>query len=128
MYNSRKPKNTFTKMTFELILLDTDRFEGEELIDVLEQIRFDLININLTTYKSNVNVKGYGYAQIGFVNNFYANEEGVYVFDVAISSKYADAVEELKADSEVGITARAFTNKEGHITKIIGLDLRPITK
>ena len=128
MYNSKKPKNSFTKMTVELISLNTDRFDGEELIKVLEEIRFDLININISTYKSNVDLRGRGFAPIGFVNRFYANEEGIYVFDVAVSSRFADAIEDMKADSDIGITARVFTNKEGKITKIIGLDLSPIMK
>ena len=121
-YNSRKPKNPFAKMTIELVSLDTDRFDSEELIEILKEIRFDLININLSISKESVGIKGRGFAPIGFVNKFYTNEEGHYVFDVAISSRYAETIEEMKESSDIGITARVFTNR-GEITKIIGLDL-----
>lgn len=126
---SRKQKSTFTKMTIELISLDTDRFDCDELIEVLEQIRFDLININLTTSKLNFDERARGgFVPIGFVNRFYANEEGIYVFDVAVSSRYNEMVRELTETSDIGITARVFTNKEGKITKVIGLDFTPVTK
>lgn len=128
-YNSKKTKNKFTKMTIELVSLTTDKFNCDELIEVLKQIRFDLINVNLLTAKENVNLNGHGFTPIGFVNKFYSNEEDNYVFDIAISSKFAEAVENLKTeDLDLGITARVFTNKNGNITKIIGLDLTPVVK
>ena len=128
MTYSKKPRNKFTKMTIELVSLTTDKFDGQELIEVLKQIRFDLININLSVSKSNVDLKGHGFAPIGFVNKFYTNEEGNYVFDVAVFSKYDSAINELKEESDIGVAARVFTNKEGKITKIIGLDLTPVLK
>lgn len=121
-YNSRKPKNPFAKMTIELVSLDADRFDSEELIELLKEIRFDLININLSTSKENVGIRGRGFVPIGFVNKFYTNEDGHYAFDVAVSSKFAETIEGMKEDSDIGITARVFTNR-GNITKIIGLDL-----
>ena len=128
MTYSKKPRNKFTKMTIELVSLTTDKFDCQELIEVLKQIRFDLININLSVSKSNVDLKGHGFAPIGFVNKFYTNEEGNYVFDVAVFSKYDSAINELKEESDIGVAARVFTNKEGKITKIIGLDLTPVLK
>lgn len=123
-YNSRKPKNPFTKMTIKLVSLGTDRFDSGELIELLKEIRFDLININLSTSKEDVGIRGRGFVPIGFVNKFYINEDGQYAFDVAVSSKFAETIEGMKEeDSDIGITARVFTNREGKITKIIGLDL-----
>lgn len=128
-YNSRKPRNSFTKMTIELFSLDTDKFDCDELIGLLEEIRFDLININLTTSKLNLDERARGgFVPIGFVNKFYTNEEGTYVFDIAISTRYNDLINEMTATSDIGITGRVFTNKEGKITKIIGLDLTPFGK
>ena len=128
MTYSKKPRNKFTKMTIELVSLTTDKFDVQELIEVLKQIRFDLININLSISKSNVDLKGHGFAPIGFVNKFYTNEGGNYVFDVAVFSKYDSDIKELKEESDIGVAARVFTNKEGKITKIIGLDLTPVLK
>lgn len=119
----RHTRNNFKKMTVELVSLDTDKFNSDELINVLENVTFNLININLTIAKENIGIKGNGFTSIGFVNKFYTNEEGIFVFDVAISSKYVQAVDDLAKDSQLGIAARVFTNKEGKITKIIGLDL-----
>lgn len=127
-FNPKKhtTKSSFKKMTINLVSLETDKFNSDELISVLEKVSFGLININLTTDKENVNLRGNGFAPIGFVNKFYLTEKGEYAFDVAISSKFIPAVDELEKESDLGITARVFTNKEGHITKIIGLDLTPI--
>ena len=123
-FNPKKhTRNSFKKMTIELVSSEADKFDINELVNVLENVTFSLININLTTEKENIGVRGKGFASIGFVNKFYTNEEGICVFDVAISAKYAAAVDELAKDSDLGICARVFTNKEGKITKIIGLDL-----
>ena len=128
-FNPKKhTRNTFKKMTIELVSLDTDKFNCDDLIEVLSNVTFSLININLTTSKANIGFKGNGFAPIGFVNKFYTNEEGMYVFDVAVLNKYVPAIDELTKDSELGITARVFTNKEDKITKIIGLDLTPVVK
>lgn len=127
-FNKKYTRNNFKKMTIELIALDTDNFDCEELIGILETIPFNLININLTTSKSNVGIRGNGFAQIGFVNKFYTDEDGKYVFDVAIVSKHVSAVDELLKESDLGITAKVFTDKDGKVTKIIGLNLTPVTK
>lgn len=128
-FNPKKhTKNMFKKMTIELVSLENDKFNIDELVNVLNNVTFNLININLTTIKENVGIRGNGFAPIGFVNKFYTNEEGKCVFDVAISSRYASAIDELAKDSDLGISGRVFMNKEGKITKIIGLDLTPVEK
>lgn len=129
-FNERRPrKNTFKKMTIELAVMEDDRFDSDDLLNVLSEITFDLININLTIKKSEVGLNGPGYTPIGFVNKFYSNEEGECMFDVAIFEKYSKIIERLEnaEGEEIAIRARAFTNKEGKITKIIGLDIIPVS-
>lgn len=129
-FNEKKhKKSTFKKMTVGLAILDTDTFEPDDLIGILEQIPFNLININLTIKKSEIGVSGTGYAQIGFVNKFYANEDGDFVFDIAVFEKYAKIVSRIGngENEDIAITTRTFKNKEGKITKIIGLDLEPVS-
>ena len=120
--NTRHKKNykkapTFIKKTVVLGMLENAKYTDDDLVDVLSNITFDLININLTTTKENVGLQGNGYAVIGYVNKFNADDN---TFDVVIFSKYADIAENI--DDSV-ITARVFTDKEDKITKIIGLDL-----
>lgn len=124
-YNKRH-KNTMFKRTIRLGLLESDKFSWDDLINVLPDISFSLININLTMKKSEAGINGNGYIPIGFVNKFYSNEEGDCLFDVAIFDKFKDVVESMEdtENTETVITARVFTNKENKITKIIGLDLR----
>lgn len=125
-YNNRKNKNTMFKRTVKLGYLESDRFEWADLLSLLTEVKFNIININLTVKKSEAELNGNGYAPIGFVNKFYNNEEGEYLFDVAIFDKFKEVVEswEDTENSELIISARVFTNKENKITKIIGLDLR----
>lgn len=121
-FNRRERKKpTFKKMTIQLGELNTDKFETEDLMTVLSDITFNLININLTMKKSDLGLAGKGYTPIGFVNKFYSDEEGYGFFEVAIFEKFAHVVEDSEDDKL--IVARVFTNKEGKITKIIGLDL-----
>lgn len=127
----KRPKRTMAeKMTIELAVLESDKFTELDLIEVLDQVTFGLINISLTTAKANVGVRGNGFAPIGFVNKFYINEEGKYVFDVAVFNKFAQQVKGLveAEDEYLAITARVFMNKEDQITKIIGLDVTPVTR
>lgn len=126
-FNPKKnTRNNFKKMTINLVCFEEDKFDFNELIHVLGQVTFNLININLSTAKENVGIKGNGFAPIGFVNRFYVNEAGVWAFDVAISSRYIAAVDQMEKESDLGISARVFTNKEGKITKIVGLDLNMV--
>lgn len=96
------------------------KFTQEDLETVLGNITFDLININLTAKKSYVGIKGVGYAPIGFVNGF---DKETKTFDVVVFENKVQAVEKL---GDIVITARAFTTKEGNITKITGLDIEPV--
>lgn len=123
-YNKRQ-KPTMFKRTVKLGLLDSDRFAWDDLISVLSDVTFDLININLTMKRSEVGLNGNGYVPVGFVNKFYSDEDGECLFNVAIFDKFKDIVEEMEAneEAEMCITIRVFTNKENKITKIIGLDL-----
>lgn len=127
--NNRPRKSNFKKMTIELVSLDRDDFDCEDLIRILRKIPFNRININLSTTKENVGLNGRGFTPIGFVNKFYTEEdESKCVFDVAIIARYAEHIEALQEDYDLGITARVFKDKEGNITKIIGLDLTPVQR
>lgn len=125
-YNNRRHKNTMFKRTVRLGLLESNKFEWDDLINVLQDISFSLININLTMKKEEAGLTGNGYIPIGFVNKFYSDEEGDCLFDVAIFDKFKNVIESMEntENAEVVIAARVFTNKENKITKIIGLDLR----
>lgn len=124
----QKKTNTFKKMTVDLVLFDSDRFNGDDLIEVLSNVSFELININLTMKKNEIGMSGNGVSPIGFVQKFYENVAGEYVFDIAVYDKYSKILERIdNSDKEyLAISARAFINKEGKITKIIGLDLTAV--
>ena len=85
--------------------------------ELLKEVRFDLINISLSTKKSYVGMNGNGYTQIGFVNGYNSEEN---TFDVVVFENRFEAV---KSMGNVEVMARSFKNKDGEITKIISLDL-----
>lgn len=124
-YNKRQ-KTTMFKKTIKLGLLDSDKFEWDDLISVLSDVTFNLVNINLTIKKSDIRLNGNGYVPIGFVNKFYSDENGECLFDVAIFDKFKDTIIEMEEneEAELVVTIRVFTNRENKITKITGLDLR----
>ena len=122
-FKKQPQKHSFEKMTFELVSLTTDKFNTDDLINVLEKITFNLININLNTDKQNLGSQGKGTSSIGFVNKFYQSEDGKFVFDVVVASKYVDAVQYMTNCSFVGVHPKVFMNKENKITKVISLDL-----
>lgn len=124
-YNKRQ-KTTMFKKTIKLGLLDSDKFEWDDLISVLSDVTFNLVNINLTIKKSDIGLNGNGYVPIGFVNKFYSDENGECLFDVAIFDKFKDTIIEMEEneEAELVVTIRVFTNRENKITKITGLDLR----
>lgn len=125
-YNNRRQKPTMFKRTVKLGLLESDRFAWDDLINVLSDVTFNLININLTMKKSELGLNGNGYTPIGFVNKFYSDESGECLFDVAIFDKFKDVIKNMEDnnEAEMVVTVRVFTNKENKITKIVGLDLR----
>lgn len=124
-YNKRQ-KSTMFKRTIKLGLLNSDKFEWDDLISVLSDVTFNLININLTIKKSDIGLDGNGYIPIGFVNKFYSDENGECLFDVAIFDKFKDIVTRMEEnmEAELVITVKVFTNRENKITKITGLNLR----
>ena len=119
----RRKKPTLKKMTVKLGLVEDAKFDSEDLINLLFDIPFSSININLNMKKSDMNMMGKGYTPIGFVNKFYTDEQGDYAFDVVIFEKFKDNNAVNEEVNELYIVARAFTNKEGKISKIISLDL-----
>lgn len=115
-------KPTLAHVTMKLIAVEDGKsYTTEDLISVLKEISFDKININLSCKKSYIGSNGLGYTSIGFVNKF--NPEEV-EFETVVFENRVDAI---KALGDVAIAARVFTNKEGKITKVIGLDVEPVT-
>lgn len=118
--STKKP--TLKHIVMKLAAVEDGRtYTTEELIDILSEVTFDKININLSCKKSYLGMNGLGYTSIGFVNGFDTEETE---FDVAVFENRVEAIEALK---DVVIAARVFTNKEGKITKVIGLDVEPVT-
>lgn len=114
-------KSTMKKMTVAFGGASNVKCSTEELAEVLKKVSFDLININLSlkkSYTDSSNAKGY--ASVGFVNSFNAENN---TFDVVVFENRVETIEEL---GEVVVSARVFTNKEGKITKVIGLDIEPV--
>lgn len=123
-FYERRPKrrNVMKKMTVALGLAEKSNFEGEDLINVLSDITFSLVNINLNMSKSDLEMQGRGSIPVGFVNKFYGDEEGNCMFDVAIFEKFAETVTAME-ENGVAIVTKAFTNRDGKITKITSFDL-----
>lgn len=118
--STKKP--TLKHIVMKLAAVEDGRtYTTEELINILSEVTFDKININLSCKKSYLGMNGLGYTSIGFVNGFDPEETE---FNVAVFENRVEAVEALK---DVVIAARVFTNKEGKITKVIGLDVEPVT-
>lgn len=124
-YNKKPNRNTMFKKTIRLGLLDSATYSWDDIVSILPDIPFNLININLSARKSEIGMNGNGFTPIGFVNKFYSDEEGNCLFDVAIFNKFRDSIDlfEETPNSDLVITPRVFTNKENKITKIIGLDI-----
>lgn len=118
--NTRQKPQTVKKMTVVLRELKDTKYTKEDLVEVLNKITFNLININLSTKKTNIGIDGIGYTAIGFVNGF---NKDTSEFEVVVFNNRVEAVEKL---GKIAIVPRAFTNKEGKITKIIGLDIEPV--
>lgn len=116
----KQPKKSVVKRLSIKLGEAERRFTQEDLETVLGNITFDLININLTTKKSYVGVNGAGYTPVGFVNGF---DKEAKTFDVVVFDSKVQAIEKL---GDIVIVARAFTDREGKITKITGLDIEPV--
>lgn len=118
--NQKQTKKSVVKrLTIKLGEVER-RFTQEDLETVLGNITFDLININLTAKKSYVGLNGVGYTPVGFVNGY---DKEAKTFDVVVFENKVQAIEKL---GDIVIVARAFTDKEGNITKITGLDIEPV--
>lgn len=120
MKNTKSKKPTLKQMTIKLGVSEQAKYTKENLIEILSDVSFELININLTTKKTNIGIDGLGYSSIGFINGFNPEE---CTFDVVVFENRVEAIEKL---GDVVITARVFTNKDSKITKIIGLDVTPV--
>lgn len=117
MKKQQRKTPTVKRMVVKLGKTQESNYEINDLVNILENVSFDLINVNLSTKKSNLGLSGAGYSSVGFVNGFNTEDN---TFDVVIfENKIAD-IEKL---GEVVITARVFNNKDGIITKITGLDI-----
>ena len=122
MKTTKSKKPTLKHLTMKLAAVEEGRtYTTEELIEILSEITFDKININLSCKKSYLGTNSLGYTSIGFVNEFDPEETE---FSVAVFENRVEAIEALK---NVVIAARVFTSKEGKITKVIGLDVEPVT-
>ena len=117
-----KTKPTLKHYTMKLSDVAGKTYTKEDLINILSEVSFDKININLTCKKTYLGVNGLGYTGIGFVNEFDPEKAE---FNVVIFENRTEAVEQLK---DVVIAARVFTNRDGKITKIIGLDVEPVSE
>lgn len=121
MKNEKSKKPTMKHLTVKLAIVENAKYTEEDLVDILSNVSFELINITLSTKKTYLGVNGFGYTAIGFVNSFNPEEKSFKV--VVFENKY-DAIEKL---GDIVISPRVFTNKEGKITKVIGLDVEPVT-
>lgn len=115
-------KSTLKHMTLKLGVLDNAKYTQDDLVDILEHITFELVNVNLSAKKTLLGFNGNGFTSVGFVNSFNPKD---CTFQVVVLEKFAPVIEGL---GEVVVTARAFTNKDGNITKVIGLDVEPVAK
>lgn len=116
--NKQTKTSTVTRMTVKLGKIEKESsYDINDLKDVLSRVTFDLININLSTKKTYVGINGIGYTSVGFVNGY--NTETT-EFDVVV---FNNRVEDIKKLGNIVITARVFTDREGKITKITGLDI-----
>ena len=122
MKTTKSKKPTLKHFTMKLADVADKTYTKKDLIDILSEVSFDKININLTCKKSYVGINGLGYTGIGFVNEF---DDEKAEFNVVIFENRTEAIEQLK---DVVIVARVFTNKDGDITKIIGLDVEPVSE
>lgn len=114
-FKTKKP--AVKRMTFELG--ENAKFDKENLVEILSNITFKLININLSIKKEYAKLNGTGYTSIGYVNGF--DKENC-TFDTVIFNNREEIVKNL---GECIITVRAFTDKDNKITKIISLDVEP---
>ena len=107
-------KSTVRRLSVKLNVNTEDKVK-----ELLKEVKFDIINISLSTKKSYVGMNGNGYTQIGFVNGYNSEEN---TFDVVVFENRFEAV---KALGDVEVMVRSFKNRDGEITKIISLDLTP---
>lgn len=112
-------KSAVTRMTIKLGKNEGAKFTTSDLVKILSEISFKLININLSTKKEYVGIEGNGYTSVGYVNGF--DKENL-EFDVVIFTNREESIKEL---GNVNIIARAFTDREDNISKIISLDVEP---
>lgn len=116
----QRKKPMVKKLNLKLGEVPESRFDQDDLVNVLSKVSFDLININLSAKKSYVGLNGNGYTPIGFVNGFNKEDSS---FDVVVFENREEAVRKL---GDIVVVAKAFTDREGNVTKIISLNVEPV--
>lgn len=127
MYNKKQnvktkhqKKSTVIRRSVEFGFSENANFDMDNMIDFLSNIPFDMININLSAEKKVLGLNGRGVSPIGFVNDFYQTEDGIFQFDVVIFDKFEKLFNDMRMPL---ITVRAFVNRDGEISKITNLVL-----
>ena len=120
MKHERSRKVGMKHYTLKLREGENVKYTKEDLVDILSNISFELININLSSKKSYLGINAAGYTAIGFVNGFNPEEE---TFNVVVFENRTEAIDNL---GEIVVIPRVFTNRDGEITKVIGLDVEPV--
>lgn len=126
LFNNRaredRPHNTtFNVDLFELSKTHKFDYDRDTLLDILEDIPFDLISIPVYAHKSLIiNEDARGTMIVGYVKDFDAKNEK---FTVVIYGNYVDVVSNFL---DAVIFPRVFVNKDsGVVNSIIGLDISP---
>lgn len=122
MKTQKTKKPTLKHLTLSLATVEDVKYKTDDLVNILSEIPFDKINISLSAKKSYLGLTGMGYTNIGFVNSFNADD---CTFEVAVFENRTEAIEKL---GDIALTVRAFTNKEGKLVKVIGLDVEPLAE
>lgn len=120
MKHERSKKVGMKHYTLKLNEGENVKYTKEDLVDILSNISFELININLSSKKSYLGINATGYNAVGFVNGFNPEEE---TFNVVVFENRTEAIDSL---GEIVVIPRVFTNRDGEITKVIGLDVEPV--
>ena len=120
MKNERSKKLSMKHFTVKLGEVVNAKYSEEDLVDILSNISFELINITLSTKKNYLGMNATGYSAVGFVNSFDPEEK---TFKVVVFDNKSNFIEDL---GELVIVPRVFTNRNGEITKVIGLDVEPV--
>ena len=109
-----KKKSNVKKMKLKL------GTEMPDLQEVLQDITFDLVNIQLSIKKELVGLAGTGYTSVGFVNSYDVESN---TFNVVVFNNHSETISKL---GKVQVVCRVRTNKEGKVVKVTGFDVTPV--